>query len=670
MLSRPTLITHHLYMQPSAFRFNLIVPALRRNACRSFLAVSVLLATALFCGAQQSVLQSPDRKITLTVNQNNGMPYYQVSYNNKPVIQPSRLGLTTSYADYSGKLKLENASATTTVNDQYELFTGKRRYNTYRANRKVLTYSTANNRSLQIVFQLSNDGVAFRYIIPDKQSDSITVQDEMTSFRFDSSARGFLQPMQVAKTGFESTNPAYEDNYRQNIPVGTNAVAGWVFPALFRQGDTWILLTEAGMDGSYCATRLKCEPGNPAYKISFPDPRETIGPDGLLPRSAGPFQSPWRVITIGSLATIMESTLGTDVAAPSRIATAKWIQPGKSSWSWIMSKDDFITYTEQIRYIDFAADMKWQYCLVDANWDTKIGYDNTRKLAAYANSKNVGLLLWYNSAGSWNTVKMTPKDKMLTHESRMKEFALLKDMGVKGVKIDFFGGDGRSVIQYYIGILEDAAKFDLLVNFHGATLPRGWSRTYPHLITTEAVKGFEMITFSQGDADREANHCAMLPFTRNAFDPMDFTPMNLYRIPTRVNRKTTSAFELATSVLFLSGIQHFAESPEGMTHVPAEVRSFLQRLPVRWDDVKFIDGYPGRYIVIARKAGAKWYMAGINGDSAEKTVSLNLKSFGAKKAVLIKDGNDQLSFDISNIDPSTLSTVTMKGAGGFVIELE
>lgn len=637
---------------------------------RVLLPATLLLISFHYCDAQQNSIHSPDKNITVTVLQTGGIPYYKVSYRNKEVIKPSRLGLITTTADYSTGLQLQNVSSITPVKEKYELFTGKKSLVNYQANKRTFSFAAADKKILQVIFQVSNDGLAFRYIIPATSGDSITVSDELTHFVLDTSARGFLQPMQTAKTGFESTNPAYEDNYRQNIPAGTASSAGWVYPALFRQGDVWILLTEAGMDGTYCATRLSCVKGDPSYKISFPDPRETISLDGILPRSGQPLRSPWRVITIGSLATIVESTSGTDLASATTLRNRSWIKPGKSSWSWIMSKDDFITYDEQKRYIDFAADMKWQYCLVDASWDTRIGYDKIRELAAYATSKNVGLLLWYNSAGNWNTVKMTPKDKMLTHESRMKEFALLKEMGVKGVKIDFFGGDGRSVIQYYIDILNDAARFEMLVNFHGATLPRGWSRTYPHLVTTEAVKGFEMVTFSQGDAHREANHSAMLPFTRNAFDPMDFTSVNLYRIPTHVKRKTTSAFELAASVLFLSGIQHFAESPDGMTHVPAEVKSFLQRLPVRWDDVKFIEGFPGKYAVIARKAGAKWYVAGFNGDSTSRTIQLNLAPFKAKKALLIKDGVDQLSFDISSPLPSAVRSVTMQAEGGFVIELE
>ena len=291
-------------------------------------------------------------------------------------------------------------------------------------------------------------------------------------------------------------------------------------------------------------------------------------------------------MVIGSLGTIIGSTLGTDLAAPAIKMDKSFIKPGFSSWSWIMSKDDSIVYSEQVRYIDFAADMNWKYCLVDANWDRNIGYDKMKELATYAGKKGVGLLLWYNSAGDWNTVKMTPKSKLLTQADRLSEFALLKKMGIKGIKIDFFGGDGRSVIKYYLDILKDAAAAGLMVNFHGATIPRGWARTFPNLVTVEAVKGFEMITFNQRDADVEANHCTMLPFTRNVFDPMDFTPMNLYKIGSRVQRKTTSAFELATSVIFLSGIQHFAESPAGMSQVSSTVKEYLRKLPTRWDEVK------------------------------------------------------------------------------------
>ena len=337
-----------------------------------------------------------------------------------------------------------------------------------------------------------------------------------------------------------------------------------------------------------------------------------------------------------------------------------------------MSKDDSIVYSEQKKYIDFAADMNWAYCLVDAAWDRKIGYEKIKELAQYAASKNVGLLLWYNSAGDWNTVRYTPKDKLLTQKDRIAEFSRIRAMGIKGVKIDFFGGDGQSVIRYYHEILKDAADQKLMVNFHGATLPRGWHRTYPHLLTTEAVRGFEMVTFNQQDADAEASHVAMLPFTRNAFDPMDFTPMNLYRIPTRVKRKTTPAFELATTILLLSGIQHLAESPDGMSRMPEFIKDYLRNLPVQWDEVKYLDGYPGKFAVIARRSGNQWYLAGINGDDAEKSIDLDLSPFKQKKALIITDGDapPTMKKETITISANKHLALTMKPQGGFVMVLE
>jgi hypothetical protein len=395
---------------------------------------------------------------------------------------------------------------------------------------------------------------------------------------------------------------------------------------------------------------------------------------GLQPLFKMPFGSPWRIITIGGLNSIIESTLGSDLARPAVSMDRSFIKPGKASWSWIMSKDDFIVYDEQVKYIDMAAGMRWQYCLVDADWDRKIGYEKMKELVDYAAAKNVGMLVWYNSAGDWNTVKYTPRNKLLTAQSRASEFGRLQKMGIKGVKIDFFGGDGQSVIKYYLEILKDAARYKLLVNFHGATLPRGWHRTYPNLMTTEAVRGFEMITFGQADADQEATHCAMLPFTRNAFDPMDFTPMNLYKIPTKVVRKTTGSFELALSVLFLSGIQHYAESPEGMRHIPDHVKTFLRELPDQWAESKFIDGYPGKLVVVARKsAKGPWYVSGINGENMEKELTLDLSSLKPLKGgQLITDGEEEHTFTNREISPAEASRVSVKlrPNGGFVIVLQ
>ncbi|WP_343674674.1 glycoside hydrolase family 97 catalytic domain-containing protein [Chitinophaga sp.] len=624
---------------------------------------------------QVAKLESPDKSIVLEVLLSpSGEVKYQIQKSGVNVINPSNLGVMMKGHDFIQGLRLVSTTKPERVTDAYQTKNAKKSSIVYQANQLVMTFSNMENKRMDIVFRLSNDGAAFRYLFPWVKSNE-TIVNENTSFAFDTNARAWLQPMDEAKTGFEHCHPSYEEHYLQDIPVGTVSPlkSGWVYPALFKTNDTWVLITEAGLDGTYCGTRLKNDSASAVYSIGFSDPREVFTGGGYLPESNKSWYTPWRIITIGSLKTIVESTLGTDLAPATVVKDASFAKPGKASWSWINSKDDYISFDEQKKYIDYAADMHWQYCLIDADWDTKIGYDKVAELSAYAKQKNVGLLLWYNSAGDWNTIAYHPKDKLLTKESREKEFTRLQAMGIKGIKVDFFGGDGQSMIQYYIDILNDAVKYKLLVNFHGATLPRGWQRTYPHLMTAEAIYGMEMVTFDQHAADKQANHCAMLPFTRNAFDPMDFTPMNLTGLTSSpCIRKTTPAFELALSVLFLSGIQHYAQSPEGMKQVPADVIAFLRNIPDNWDDVQFLDGYPGKYAVIARRSGNRWYVAGINGEQTEKNVKIDLSAFKKSKATLFADGANSELFSKAVLNPSVQKNVdlTLNANGGFVMVLE
>lgn len=641
--------------------------------CNLIVLFSLLTFSMASGQSQRLSISSPDKKIQVQVSDtpSQGLTY-TVKYNGEMVIEPSPLGLTLSSSNFR-ELKFVSASVVKKITDQYVMSYAKKSPVHYQANQQILSYSNAAGELMKIVFQVSDDAVAFRYDIDQKNNAFRQVKEELTAFNFPQRTRTWLQPMQVAKSGWEQSNPAYEEHYNVDVAVEDVPASktGWVYPALFKVASNFVLITEAGLDSNYCATHLSsaAKPGN--FTIGFPDPREVITGKPSLPQSSTSFSSPWRVIAIGSLAAIIESTAGTDLAKASTLKDKGFVKPGKASWSWINSKDDFIVYEEQKKYIDFAAEMNWQYCLVDADWDRKIGYEKIKELSAYAKAKNVGLLLWYNSAGDWNTVKYTPRNLLLTKESRNKEFARLRDMGIKGVKIDFFAGDGQSVIKYYIDILNDAAAYGLLVNFHGATLPRGWARTYPHLLTVEAVRGFENVTFNQKDADREAEICTVLPFTRNAFDPMDYTPLNLYKVPTKVQRKTSPAFQLALSVVFLSGIQHFAESPEGMAHVPQTVQDFLRTLPVRWDEVKYIDGFPGKNLILARRAGSKWYIAGINNDE-EKQLSLKPSLFGKKRALLYTDGVGNQSFDVKQmpITKDDLIKLDLKPAQGFVLVVE
>jgi hypothetical protein len=645
------------------------------TACKIFV---LLLFTLCLCSYSPKEIEysinSPDKKISASFwisKKKNAC--YKVEFSNTVILQKSNLGIIREDEDFSKDLSLESVSDIESVKTDYEMLQGKRRKCSYTGNRRIFHLRNASGKKMDVIFQVSNDGVAFRYYFPRKSETIKKIKEETSSFNFISGTKAYIQPMTDAKSGWSQVEPCYERHYKQGIELEklTRNRAGWVFPALFDYDKYWMLISETAPDRNYCGCRLKRDSMGNEFFIGFPQKPEVYPGGPLNPESKLPWYTPWRIIVIGdSLKPIIESTLGTDLAEPSKLKNVSFVKPGRASWSWVMLKDDSVVYDIQKRFIDFAADMRWEYCLIDAYWDTQIGYDRIAELADYAAVKSVGLLLWYNSAGNWNTTPQTPKNKLLTHEDRAKEFARLKEMGIKGIKVDFFGGDGQSMMAYYQDIFEDAAKFGLLVNCHGATLPRGWQRTYPNLLTMEAVRGFEFVTFEQINADLEANHCCVLPFTRNVFDPMDFTPVCFSEVP-RIRRATTNGFELALSVILTSGIQHFAETPEGMAAVPDYVKDFMSEIPSYWDDTRFIDGFPGKLVVIARKSKDTWYLAGINGENTEKNINLELPFVeNAKTGTLITDGTDNRSFNMQNITitPGKPLEIKLKGNGGFVIK--
>lgn len=620
---------------------------------------------------------SPDGRLIAAVTLSaEGAPHYLVTFAGQPVLLPSRLGLVRDDEDFTHGLRLTGVSSVEPVRDDYELLTGKRRLNHYRAQRRIFHFTSEHGHPLDIVFQVSNDGVAFRYVFPETSAIPHRIAAEASSFHFPAGTRAWLQPMSVAKTGWKSTNPSYEEHYQQDIPVGTPSTlgAGWVFPALFRAGTTWIAVSETAVGPDYCGSRLGHESPGGEYAIGFPDPRETMHGAPVTPVSMLPWATPWRILAVGDLRTVAESTLGTDLATPAVVQPAAPPQPGKASWSWPLLGDNQTTYAVQKRFIDYAADMHWDYCLIDSMWDQQIGYEKIQELSDYARTKNVRLLLWYNSNGNWNDAPQTPKDRIADPEVRRREFTRIRAMGIVGVKIDFLGGDGQPVMAFYHDILRDAATAGLLVNFHGATLPRGWTRTYPHLMTMEAIKGFEFITFTQENADAEPAHCATIPFTRNLFEAMDFTPMCLDRLPGKGRRRTTAGFELALSVLFTSGIQHYPEIPEGMAKMPDSVRAYLRHVPATWDDTRFLDGYPARYVVLARQGDGRWFVAGINGESSARTLTLDLSRVSpAGHGTLLHDDDGQDALltqrDIRWSTGKPIS-VTLPAHGGFVLVIE
>lgn len=622
---------------------------------------------------EHALVSSPNGRVAVQLSvDGDGVPRYAVQLDNKQVLLPSRLGLIREDADFSRGLSVVSESPVERLTDDYELLTSKRRKNHYVANQRVVDLVGPKREHLHVIFQVSDDGVAFRYQFPRTSTAVHRLKSEASSFKFLPETRAWLQPMSAAKTGWMSVNPSYEEVYERDIAAGTPSPsgAGWVYPALFRSGDVWLLVSESSLPRNYCGTRLRSTWLSTEYNVSFPDPLEGIRGGPVNPESTLPWLTPWRFVVMGSLKTVVESTLGTDLAdKPAPNAKVPVDGPGKASWSWPLLGDDQTNFTVQKQFIDYAAQMGWRYTLVDAMWDKQIGWEKLQELVEYGKSKGVRILVWYNSAGDWNFAPQTPRNLMLTHESRVGEFERLSRIGVAGLKVDFFGGDGQSVIAYYRDILDDAATYGFLMNFHGATLPRGWQRTYPNLMTTEAVRGLEFVTFDQKNAEDEPAHAAMLPFTRNVFDPMDFTPVVLDRIR-GIERRTSSAFELALSVLFTSGIQHYAEIPEGMAKAPDYVREFLRGVPAIWDDVKFIDGFPGRHIVVAREGGGRWYLAGINAQPADAKLTLSLADLPVRGGTLITDGDGgNLSFRQERVQltPDRSLVVTLRSRGGFVI---
>lgn len=595
-------------------------------------------------------------------------PYYKVFFKNKLVINTSELGIVREDANFYTDMKIVKVSEAKAVNSNYSMLQGKRKNITYKANQYTVSLQNNTGETMEIIFQLSHDGIALRYHFPKASNDIKKITEEKTTYNFDASAKAWLQPMSKAKTGWKETNPSYEEHYAMGVPVNTKPAIGegWVYPALFNANDAWFLITETGLQDNYCGSRLVYNDASKALQVTFPQ-KEEIFPNGALnPESQLPWYTPWRIITIGSLKTITESTLGTDLADPAIPMDTSFIKSGLSSWSWVLLKDDSVNFETTLQFIDYASSMNWPYCLIDADWDTRIGDAKMKELVAHAKEKNVKLLVWYNSSGSWNSTEYHPKSKLLTHADRDKEFSRLNELGISGVKVDFFGGDGQSMIAYYHAMLKDAAAHQLLINLHGATLPRGWQRTYPNLLTTEAVKGQEYITFFQEIADLQPSHCSMLPFARNVFDPMDFTPMVLDFIP-NIKRKTTPAFELALPVLFLSGIQHIAETPVGMAKMPKYVVDYLKDIPTNWDDSKFIEGYPGKYIIMARKKDNVWHIVGINGENKAKVIEIDLSFVKNQKGFIILE--NEKGFQQLQISKNTKLKVIMKPNGGFVVKM-
>ena len=622
-----------------------------------FIVMAMLLGSSV-ASAENKQITSPDGKLVVTVADMDGRPSYSVSYDNVLFLKPSPLGMIANIGDFSSGMSLEKNVSTNKIDETYELASIKKSKVRYVANEAVFSFTQQEKTIYDVIFRISNNDVAFKYkMYPQGETLSCVVKQEVTGFVFPDGTTTFLCPQSKPMRGFARTSPSYETSYTADDVAGKNGWGeGYTFPCLFRNGDNgWTLVSETGVNGGYCASRLLGHKEG-VYTIGFPQEGEANGNGTVSPGIALPGETPWRTITVGkTLAPIVETTVPFDVVKPLYPAKGEYTY-GRGSWSWIIGMDGSTNYKEQLRYIDFSAAMGYQSVLVDALWDKQIGRDKIEELAKYGKDKGVALYLWYNSNGYWNDAPQTPRGIMDNAIARRKEMKWMQSIGIRGIKVDFFGGDKQMTMQLYEDILSDANEYGLLVIFHGCTLPRGWERMYPNFASSEAVLASENLHFSQGSCDNEAFNATLHPFIRNTVGSMDFggSALNKYynadNAPRGSRRVTSDVYALATAVLFQSPVQHFALAPNNLTDSPSWAIDFMKEVPTTWDEVRFIDGYPGKYVILARRHGDKWYIAGVNAQKETLKLKVNLPMFSNGEKVRLFSDDKVLQGGVKQIE--------------------
>ena len=641
--------------------------------------LGVSLCLALSVQAEERSFVSPDGKIKVVVTDEQGTPDYTVSYNNEVFILQSPLGLKTNIGDFTEGMTLKAAnSEVKQINEAYELATIKQRKVNYVANEAVCTFEKDGKVIYDIIFRVSNRDVAFKYrMYPQRETRSCIVQEEATAFQLPEGTTTFLCPQVKPMGGFARTYPSYETPYSVDEPTGKNGWGeGYTFPCLFKNNEKgWILISETGVSSAYCASRLMGHEKG-LYTIGYPQEGENNGNGTNTAGIPLPGETPWRTLTMGeTLAPIMETTVPFDLVKPLYEPSQKY-EYGRGSWSWIIGMDGSTVYDVQKKYIDFSAAMGYQSVLVDALWDTQIGRDKIKELAEYGAKKGVVLYLWYNSNGYWNDAPQGPRGIMSNTIARRKEMKWMQSIGIRGIKVDFFGGDKQVTMQLYEDILADANDYGLLCIFHGCTLPRGWERMYPNYASSEAVLASENLHFSQGSCDNEAYNATIHPFVRNTVGSMDFggSALNKYyngkNEPRGSKRRTSDVFALATAVMFQSPVQHFALAPNNLTDAPAWAIDFMKEVPTLWDEVRYIDGYPGKYIIMARRTGDKWYVVGVNAQKEPLKLKIKLPMFAAGETIQYYSDDKDLNGSVKPLKMNKKQevTLTIPCNGGIVLK--
>lgn len=634
--------------------------------------------SVLSAAAESETLASPDGKLVLNVCVEEGLATYTIDYDGKPMLTRSALGLNANYGDFTQRLTLVKTEKQEAFPVKYTMSRSKRTEVDHMATGMTLSFLNEKQDTMKVVFHVSDNAVAYRYALIRPKSDNPKVgviYNEVSGFNFPEHTTTFLTPQITPMTGWERTKPSYEEEYQADAPLTGKSQfgVGYTFPCLFRVGDDgWVLVSETGVSSAYPGSRLSDYEAGKGYTVTFPQKGENNGIGTEFAAIPLPFETPWRTIAVGkTLKPIVETTIHYDVVSP-LYAPSQIYAPGRYTWSWLIWQDAATVYEDQVKFIDVASQMGYEYCLVDCMWDVQIGYDMIERLAAYARQKGVSLLLWYNSNGYENDAPQGPRNVMNNAIARKKDMAWMRRIGVKGIKVDFFGGDKQETMRLYEEILSDANDYGLQVIFHGCTMPRGWERMYPNYVGSEAALASENVFFSDYHAQKEGFELNMYPYTRNVVGSFDWGGVIMNRFMSKDNksrhrRYTTDAFELATAVVNQVSVNCVALTPNALETLSEPLRAELRALPTTWSETVFIDGYPGKYTVMARRCAetGKWYVGGLNGTGEVLSLKVSLPMLvDSEVTVCMDDKNGEPVIKTMKIGKNGLLKVDMQPQGG------
>lgn len=544
------------------------------------------------------------------------------------VLAPSPVGIRTERADLTTGLSYLGRDQRR-IHDFYTTTVGKERARTVAMTETTFRFAGAGGARVDLVVRAAPDGVAYRYVLP---HDVGHVLGEASAFTVPADAPAWLGRH---RRDYENPFLAYT--------AGSAPAAEFMTPALFRVGDTYLAIAESDLDGRYSGSRLVHEAGSGTYRIGLWD---------AAVRVDGPLATPWRAMIVGDLATVTESTFVDDLAPRSRVADRSWIEPGQVLWTWLAGGRPAGQSLElQQGYVDYAAARGWPYVAVDAGWYfdpeqwdvTDPNWQTTSwmpRLVEYGAARGVDIIVWIHFRD------------LDTAAERDQWLPTLHRWGVTGVKIDFMDSEAQERLTWYDEILPATAANELLVNFHGSTIPKGIHRTWPHVMTMEGVHGAEK-------RDVTTSHLTTLPFTRNLVGSMDYTPMAFHR----AGRPTTDAHELGLAVVFESGLQNLAGTPASYDERPEAVR-FLEQVPTTWDDTRLLAGAPSDSVVLARRSGDRWFV-GASTAGAARTLDVPLEFLPGRWLVeVIGDGPAGLVRERHVVTHDTLR-VPVAADGGF-----